>query len=102
MYYNTNGTTGAGLLIATKKAQTQQEVILDFFLVHPNSLFTPAQVWQMLKNNYLLTSVRRCISDLTKSGDLIKTDTLCEGSYGSINYTWRLNQEKHPKQLKLF
>ena len=102
MFYNTNGTNGAGLLIATKKAQTQQEVILDFFLVHPNSLFTPAQVWQMLKNNYLLTSVRRCMSDLTKSGDLIKTDTLCEGSYGSINYTWMLNQEKHPKQLKLF
>jgi len=101
MYYNTTNLNGADLKKSTGRAESQTEKILRFFLAHPDGTFTPNDIYCHFKG-YLLTSVRRSMSDLTKSGDLIKTDTQALGRFGSANYKWMLNQEKHPKQLKLF
>lgn len=100
-YYNTTNLNGADLKKSTGRAESQTEKILRFFLANPDRAFTPAEVYRAM-DGFLLTSVRRSMSDLTKSGDLIKTDTQALGNFGSANYKWMLNQEKHPKQLKLF
>jgi len=101
MFYNTTNLNGADLKKSTGRAESQTEKILRFFLSHPDWSFTPAMI-QKVFGNILLTSVRRSMSDLTKSGDLIKTDSQALGNFGSANYKWMLNQTKHPKQLKLF
>ena len=101
MYYNTTNLNGADLKKSTGRAESQTEKILRFFLAHPDRAFTPAEVYRAM-DGFLLTSVRRSMSDLTKSGDLIKTDTQALGQFGSANYKWMLNEKKHPKQLKLF
>ena len=100
-FYNTISLNGADLKKSTGRAESQTEKILRFFLVHPDRAFTPAEVYRAM-DDILLTSVRRSMSDLTKSGDLIKTDSQALGNFGSANYKWMLNQTKHPKQLKLF
>ena len=102
MFYNTNNLNGADLKKSTGRAESQTEKILRFFLAHPDRAFTPAHVHVALGREILLTSIRRSISDLTKNEDLIKTCELSQGLFGSPNYKWTLNQEKHPKQLKLF
>ena len=101
-YYNTTNLNGADLKKSTGRAESQTEKILRFFLAHPRKSFTPIQVWAANNSISLLTSVRRSMSDLTKSGDLIKTEERVIEYYGAITYKWTLNQEKHPKQLKLF
>ena len=101
MFYNTTNLNGADLKKSTGRAESQTEKILRFFLAHPDRAFTPAEVYRAM-DGFLLTSVRRSMSDLTKSGDLIKTDSQALGQFGSANYKWMLNEAKHPKQLKLF
>ena len=101
MFYNTTNLNGADLKKSRGRAESQTEKILRFLLAHPDRAFTPAEVYRAM-DGFLLTSVRRSMSDLTKSGDLIKTDSQALGQFGSANYKWMLNQTKHPKQLKLF
>jgi len=101
MFYNTTNLNGADLKKSTGRAESQTEKILRFFLAHPDRAFTPAEVYRAM-DGFLLTSVRRSMSDLTKSDDLIKTDSQALGNFGSANYKWMLNEAKHPKQLKLF
>ena len=101
MFYNTTNLNGTDLKKSRGRAESQTEKILRFFLAHPDRAFTPAEVYRAM-DGFLLTSVRRSMSDLTKSGDLIKTDSRALGNFGSANYKWALNQTKHPKQLKLF
>ena len=100
MYYNTTNLNGADLKKSTGRAESQTEKSLRFFLAHPDRAFTPAEVYKAM-DGFLLTSVRRSMSDLTK-WQLIKTDSQALGNFGSANYKWMLNQTKHPKQLKLF
>ena len=100
-FYNTINLNGADLKKSTGRAESQTEKILRFFLAHPDRAFTPAEVYRAM-DGFLLTSVRRSMSDLTKSSDLIKTDSQALGQFGSANYKWMLNEVKHPKQLKLF
>ena len=70
-YYNTTNLNGADLKKSTGRAESQTEKILRFFLANPDWSFTPAMIHKVF-NDILLTSVRRSMSDLTKSGDLIK------------------------------
>jgi len=86
-YYNTTNLNGADLKKSTGRAESQTEKILRFFLAHPDRAFTPAEVYRAM-DGFLLTSVRRSMSDLTKSDDLIKTDSQALGNFGSANYKW--------------
>jgi hypothetical protein len=101
MFYNSINLKGADLKTHSGRAFTQSQKILAFFIRNREQAFTPAEVYRAM-DGFLLTSVRRSMSDLTKSGDLIKTDSQALGQFGSANYKWMLNEVKHPKQLKLF
>jgi len=101
-YYNTTNLNGADLKKSRGRAESQTEKILRFFLANPDRAFTPAEIDRAMDGYFLLTSIRRSMSDLTKSGDLIKTEEQGIGHFRAPNYKWTLNQTKHPKQLKLF
>jgi hypothetical protein len=72
------------------KAVKQTEKILKIFQENRYSDFTPAEVYLRFGQQIPLTSIRRAISDLTKAGDLVKTDTKRKGLFNEINYTWKL------------
>jgi len=79
---------------ARETAKKQKEWVLMIFWHYPDIRFTPAMIHQTLiemGRKLLLTSVRRCITDLTKEGRLIKCQysESREGRYGKLNRTWK-------------
>lgn len=78
-------------------ATKQKAIVLDFFRTHHEGRFTPYEVYEYFmrfEGDILLTSVRRCITNLTKEGRLIKCQwsESKEGAYGKLNRTWRYNE----------
>ena len=89
MYYNTTNETGNDLKESHKKAESQQQKILDIFKTSKEA--SPSQVMLALPVGTLITSVRRCITDLTKEGHLEKTTRKRIGIYGRPEYIWKLH-----------
>lgn len=91
-YYNTTGSTGEELSEAKKKAATQNAIVLSFFRRRTKGKFTPAHVWKAVAPKGVpLTSIRRSITNLTKTGWLLKTATKRIGEYGVKNFCWAWN-----------
>lgn len=91
-YHNTTNSSGQTLLIFEEKAQTQEEIILQFFKAYKSD-YTPDEVMRFLNfENTPITSIRRAITNLTKKGELIKTSIQRMGSYGKPTYSWRAKQ----------
>lgn len=103
-FYNTTRETGEILTKSHKKARSQDEIILDFFRSNPLKEFTPFEVQEgsgLL--NCPATSIRRSITNLTKSGFLFKTENKKEGIYGKDNYCWKLFIHINPLgQISMF
>ena len=71
----------------------QEVAILKIAERMANGKFSPSQMLRRLEDcgrNIPLTSVRRAISDLTRNGDLVKTDKQVMGIYGRKEYVWRV------------
>lgn len=93
-FHNTIGLLPSEHREREKKAISQDEKILKFFKENPHADFTPSQVWIQFGQQYPLTSIRRSITNLTKAGELVKTDNKRPGLFGEANYTWKLNLKK--------
>ena len=101
-FHNTINEKGNTLKESREKAESQQDKILSFFQIHCNKVFTPFEVLnQLFDNNTPITSVRRSMTNLEKSGQLVKTDIQKEGLYGKNNYCWKFHIKK-PYQKSLF
>ena len=75
-------------LIKTKKTK---EKILAVFRVSLDIGLTPAEVFDALDQVYPLTSIRRCITNLTQNDKvLVKTHKQRPGFYVTPNYIWKL------------
>ncbi len=90
-YHNTTNSQGQELMDYQLKAETQKEAIIELFDKHEK--LSPSQAWRkyMLgcgKSNVPITSIRRCISDLTREGYLKQTTEKMFGSYGRQEYKW--------------
>lgn len=99
MYYNTTNLKGEDLKNAQQQALTQNEAIYLLFTQRSRD-FTPSEVLFILqeKLNYPpLTSIRRSISDLTRSGLLIRTEIKRNGQYGRKEYAWKRAIEPKPE-----
>lgn len=95
-YYNTNHEEGTELLESESKAQTQEELILEYFQFNPGLQLTPFGVKSKLDwlfHHVPITSIRRAMTNLTKAGYLMKTNFKETGKYGKKNYLWSLNKE---------
>jgi len=100
MYYNTTESVQMDLSKYRKKADSQEAQILTVFInCFPYS--SPSEVCEVIFNNSVpITSVRRALTNLTNSGDLVKTDTQVQGPYGRPEFIWRL-ADKY-KQQEMF
>lgn len=87
-HHNTTYETGATLDLFEVKAQTQESIILRFFL-RTNRAWSPSQVHCRTLPGHPLTSVRRAITNLERNGHLIKTDRKVQGVYGRPEHVWR-------------
>lgn len=90
-HYNTTAESGAVLVDFERKAQSQDDLILDFYRRNYHRPMSPSQVhdWLGLRG-VPITSIRRAISNLTARGLLEKTQTKVSGKYGRPEYCWQL------------
>ena len=97
-YHNTTNLKDKELREAEEKAETQEQIILAFFIRRAPSCYMPCEVHRTinigLEHPWPLTSVRRAITNLTKRGTLQKTDVKKIGLYGKLTYCWRLARPK--------
>lgn len=88
MYFNSTSLTGNELGAAVRAAQHQDDAVLA---IMRTGAWSPSQVWQYgtkAGRRWLLTSVRRSISNLTDAGLLEKTGLQVDGCYGRREHTW--------------
>ena len=101
IFHNTIPLSGEELKALRERAKAQKDVVLAFFKEQYPRNFTPAEVYEVLKDRgscAILTSIRRCISDLTKEGILYKCmySESRKGQYGTLNRTWKFNPDYVP------
>ena len=58
------------------------------FKESPHWRFLTCQKCIWSSQQYPLTSIRRAMTDLTKAGDLVKTENKRKGLFNEVNYTW--------------
>lgn len=89
-FHNTVHLTGYDLSVAIQKAKNQEAVVLA--IMSSGRLMSPSEVWKVGEQagkRWLLTSVRRAISNLEDDGALIKTDTTIPGPYRMPEHCWK-------------
>ena len=103
-FYNTIHETGSTLKESHHKARSQEDRILNYFLMYGRPL-SPSMILQKMNLNCPLTSIRRAFTNLTIDNKLIKTDEYSIGAYGKREHLWRLRTEEdstNPDQFTLF
>jgi hypothetical protein len=97
-FYNTTHLAGMDLALAKDAARRQADAVLYIFATKPGAMFSPSQVWKKGETaglSWLLTSVRRTMSDLTKTGKLRRTSLQVLGPYGRVEYLWKGVDDAH-------
>lgn len=97
-YYNTTNSEGKDLDRYAMKAKAQEIKVLAYFQAQPLRTFTPEDIGRDVLPNAPRTSWGRALSNLTKAGELEKTDRQTIGMYGRPVYHWRL-ASRTPSQL---
>ena len=88
-YYNTTPIHDPDLAHAVAFAEHQDQAVLEFF--SRGGVWSPSMIWQYGQRTgrqWLLTSVRRSITTLTKAGALKMTGAQVDGPYGRKENTW--------------
>ena len=94
IYYNTNHLSGDELKQAVTNADAQDCAILLIFQ-NTGKAYSPSQIMGMCHRagkNWPLTSIRRSITNLTKSNNLVKTGVQVIGIYGKPEYKWMIKK----------
>lgn len=89
-FHNTVGLTGDQLHNAILTAGKQEDAVLA--IMSSGRLMSPSEVWKAgdrAGKRWLLTSVRRAMSNLEDDGALVKTETTIAGPYGMPEHCWR-------------
>lgn len=95
-FFNTITLSGSNLKKAVEQAESQNEKIKAIFEQKNISTgFTPAEMhkeFEKLCGRTPITSIRRAITVLTESGQLIKTEQKRKGAYDMDNFVWKLKK----------
>lgn len=89
-FYNTTCETGQLLIAFTNKEKTQTETILDMF--RDGSVLNSESIFDSLNNKgnmMLLTSIRRSLSDLCKTGHIVHVGKT-RGKFGVQIFNYKL------------
>lgn len=104
MFHNTIDLIGQELVLENAKTMHQEELITNLFKALPDKAINPSAIRQFLIMRYdrdiPLTSVRRAISDLTKSSVLIKTTVKRKGTYHLNEHCWALNTQDNQRYIE--
>jgi len=90
-YWNTTPLTREQLAASIRTAEQQDTAVLTIFQAAGAAL-SPSQVWQRGLDHgrsWLLTSVRRSITNLTDAGALSRLNESRDGPYGRPEGLWR-------------
>jgi len=99
-YHNTVNLNGVDLEQRQTKVATEDQRILNYFIQLPNVARSACDAHKEL--GILLTNVRRAITNLTKAGQLRKTNEKKIGMYGHPVHLWVYESPKPiPLQLEL-
>lgn len=77
----------------SKLNEKQDRTIMDFFRRNPLKFFTPFEIQEACLPFAPIGSVRRTMTNLAQSGELIKTDIKKPGKFGRNNYTWSYREK---------
>ena len=95
-FFNTLRFDGADLERENARAAKQEELVLAIFKANPGREISPSQLHFIFGKKYHLnpplTSIRRCLTNLTGRMELNKTDTMVQGSYHLKEHCWKLSQ----------
>lgn len=94
MYFNTTHETGQMLMTFSNSADAQDIIILELFQDNPDRALTAWEALNLLESKgykYLITSVRRAITTLTKQGLLINTGIKKVELYSRPNFKFQYN-----------
>ena len=95
-FYKTINLPADELRAARESNNIQNTRVLAIFEKHPDGL-TPFEASRIYNGQYPeipLTSVRRAVTDLEKSGRFEKTGAMRNGGYGKPNHVWKIKTEK--------
>ena len=96
MFYNTISLTGDDLKKAVTTARSQQDAIMIIF-ENSRKPFTPSAIHGMTTragHKWVLTSIRRAMSDLTTDGKLRMLPNMKIGPYGAPEHFWEISDKK--------
>lgn len=101
-YFNTTDSAGRELRQYVADAECQEGKLLTWF-GDADGCYSPSMLRRLVfVNKAPLTSVRRAITNLTNSGQLVKTSHQVQGPYGKPEYCWRKpHGSDEPKQEEL-
>ena len=95
-FFNTLNFQGAELERENARAAKQEELVLAIFKANPGREISPSQLHQVFMKKYHLnpplTSIRRCLTNLTGRMELTKTDTKVQGLFHLSEHCWKLNR----------
>lgn len=103
-YFNTTGEPAVVAAEYSVVNEKQNTVVLALFKARQSEMFTPNEVHEQLTAqgyDFLIWSVRRSITTLTKACKLVKTDVKIMGPHGHAVTKWMLNPALRDQQLKL-
>jgi len=95
-YYNTTNLKGEELAAAQAQARTQEQDVYEILFLSSRPLGA-SEVMERLNHfnkRPPITSVRRAISNLKKSGQVERADHQTIGPYGRREYAWTLRQRE--------
>ena len=95
-YWNTTPLSRDELAGAMRVAEQQDEAVLAIFRAASGPL-APSQVWQQgvaHGRQWLLTSVRRSITNLTNANVLVRLSVTRKGMHGRPEHCWALPLEQ--------
>jgi hypothetical protein len=92
MFYNTIDLSGEMLKKEWAKTLNQEKFITEIFKCNPNKPLSPSQILNVYNEKYQkkvpITSIRRAMTDLTKSNVLRKTSVTVTGLYNLPEHCW--------------
>jgi predicted transcriptional regulator len=95
-YYNTTNLKGAELKAAQDKARTQEQDVYEILFLANRPLGASEVMERLNRFNKRppITSVRRAISNLKKSGLVERAERQIIGPYGRREYAWTLRTKE--------
>ena len=97
MYYNTTQQKGEVLKKFHEDERSQTQIVKEYFGSHPCEVLGASEVWDRLISNRQiapltpLTSIRRAITDLSKTGIVIKSESTKRGAFNRPEHCYFLN-----------